>query len=329
MLDLEACTLDECDTIVYQARHLLDANIATSLCVGEKTTGYRRTGRRALIVGVANKVERPSDIPPQKLVPPRLNVCFRGSWADVETDVVSMGVPTLAAFRGQQRPATVGFEVAALGGKAGTMGPILRDQLGALHLLSNAHVFTDFMRQSTIGTPIVQPGSTSRQDAVAVLERFTPLRAGEYLACDAAIAAISDMSKLSGRLADGTAILGIEPRRLDEREFVRLIGSTSGSSWGQVRDVGVDQKVLVRPDSTATYTMTGQIRTTAGMGRGGDSGGAVVDTDGYLVGLFVADHWSGDLVTPISTVLETLGNPTLCETAPNDTLQLSFDVMAA
>lgn len=328
MLDLARCSVKTRDSVVEQARWLMADPAVVSLGIGEKRRLRRGTDRLALIVGVLEKQRDARRIPPGYRVPTRIAVRIDGREREVETDVVTMRRPRLSRYQGYVRPAFVGYDVAAPGGTRGTLGPLLRDQSGVEYLLSNAHVLTDLMRHVTFGGPILQPSqSDASGHIVGKLARYTRLRWFGDNPCDAALATLVDGQALSAKLADGSVIAGIDYGVPEVGDPVRIVGSTSGASSANVRETNVTRQVLADPRGTRKLLLTQQID--AGqLGANGDSGACVLDRDGYLIGLFVADGMTGDLFIPIERVLSTLADPARCEAAAQDRKVLSFTVLA-
>jgi len=269
--------------------------------IGEKITAGGRTGVLCVKVLVARKfpkgrIDRSDRIP--------------ASVDGIPTDVEAVGYPRRFAIDNQlrQRPVLGGVSgspsLKAAGYRfAGTLGVVLVGQ--ASYILSNNHVLADENRLA-VGATIVQPATLdggTAADRVARLADFVPLKFGNARNWMDAAAARFDTG-----VSVNPTILGIGPLTgagdPSLNLLVRKAGRTTGLTEGIVRvvrfdvfDVQYDQG-MVRVDDVMV------IENTAGpFSRPGDSGSAIVDTQGRVIGLLFA---GSDLVTfaiPIRRIL--------------------------
>lgn len=283
--------------------------------IGEKVTSGARTGLLCVKVLVARKYPK-GQIRPGDRIPASVD--------GIPTDIEAVGYPRKFAIanRRRQRPVPGGVSgspsLDAAGYRfAGTLGVMLggrphpeprgrtsRDS-GPLYVLSNNHVLADENR-ITIDAPVVQPATLDGgrdRDRVARLTDFVPLKFGNKRNwMDAAIATFD------GGVGVSRTILGIGPLTGSGSPslnlLVRKAGRTTGMTEGIVRiirfdvfDVQYDQG-MVRVDDVMVIE-----NTDGPFSRPGDSGSAIVDTQGHVIGLLFA---GSDVVTfaiPIRRIL--------------------------
>lgn len=272
--------------------------------IGEKVAAGRRTGDLCVRVLVARKYPR-GRIAPDDRIP--------ASIEGIPTDVVAVGYPRKFVLpnRMRRRPLPGGVSAGpapdAAGRRyAGTLGVVVAGRRGrARFALSNNHVFADENRLAP-GAAIVQPaaldGGTER-DRAGALAAYEPLRFDNQRNwMDAAVAALDAGAPVSPE------ILGIGPLRGAAAPslnlLVRKAGRTTGLTEGIVRDLRLDvfnisyDQGLVRMDDVMGIEAVGGM-----FSRPGDSGSAIVDAQGRVVGLLFA---GSDVVTfaiPIRRVL--------------------------
>lgn len=299
--------------------------------IGYKVSDGARTGELAIVCSVAEKVPR-SALSARDLVPPEL-----GGFA---TDVVETGeIRALRAPTERWRPAPGGISVGHARITAGTLGCVVHRN-GELLLLSNNHVFAD-SNAGVPGDPILQPGpidgGTEAGDIIATLDRFEPiLMAGEESSCALArgvASALNVLARLAGSgarlqaVSQGTSvnlvdaatarptspelvsseILGIgtitghSSAELGMR--VRKSGRTTGLTIGEIEQVDVTVDVRYGPDQVARFT--DQVMAGA-MSQGGDSGSAVVDLEGNIIGLLFAGSERTTIMNRIEHIFSAL-----------------------
>ena len=310
---------------------LLDKRNVVGVGLGHRISRGVETGELSLIVSVTHKVD-PSALAAEDLVPRALD--------GIRTDVVETGV--LRAFgsgpRDRWRPVVPpGVSLGHYHITAGTFGCLVR-RGGEVFILSNNHVLAD-TDQGRQGDPILQPGPSdggTADDRIATLADAVPLDFGtaspdcpvadwsarllNYVAgalgsrhqlqavkqtagvnqVDAALArplapdlVKSEILHIGAPTGVGAADLGME---------VQKTGRTTGHTRGTITQI--DATLRIDYDGRPAL-FTGQV--VAGpMSQPGDSGSAVLDMDGRVVGLLFAGSDAATVINPIDDVLSAL-----------------------
>lgn len=272
--------------------------------IGEKVTSGERTGELCIKVLVAKKYPN-GRIRPGNRIP--------GSIDGIATDIEAVGYPRkfMIENRERHRPVPGGVSgspslQAAGYSFAGTLGAVVesRTRPQKLYALSNNHVLADENRVA-IASSIVQPATLDggrNKDQVAELSSYVPLKFDNRRNwMDAAIA------KFDGGSVS-KSILGIGPLTgaggPSLNLLVRKSGRTTGLTEGVVRivrfdvfDVEYDQGMVRIDDVMVVENVAGPFS------KPGDSGSAIVDTQGRLIGLLFG---GSDVVTfaiPIRRIL--------------------------
>ncbi len=155
----------------YQEALLRKSNVV-GLGIGEKKVEGNPTGRLALVIFVEKKV-------PMAVLSTtdQVEKFIEG----VETDVVEIGRPELAANTTRLRPAIGGISTGHVNlGGSGTFGCLLRSETdGQLYILSCNHVFSPIPNMGRFGDAILQPGpgdgGVNPADRIATLFRYPPV----------------------------------------------------------------------------------------------------------------------------------------------------------
>jgi len=244
------------------------------------------------------------DVPEEERIPAEVS--------GVRTDVIEgtlelhQGLPDKTRY-----PATLGgisIEAVAnpVAAGGGTLGVHAKDNVsGGLRALSNSHVLQEL--GATVGMPVVQPArpnGSAPADQIGVVEKIPPPqtwvsgpRAGWVDCGTATLSVRSAKSEIVGigpvlgtRLVDQLPPFG-------QKLNVRKRGAVTGLTHGFVR--AVNGSFLLDPDDPNSPLVTGDItiefdRNHAGneaprFSAKGDSGSAVVDDDGKVIGLL----WGG------------------------------------
>jgi hypothetical protein len=273
--------------------------------IGEKNTGESLTGELCVKVFVAKKFPR-SRVSRSDLIPKSLD--------SVPTDVEEIGYPKrfAPANRERHRPVLGGVSI-GLGREAvsfdfaGTFGLVVRDRENAAkrYALSNNHVLADENRVS-VGAKVLQPGTLDggrASDGVGGLSAFIPLKFDNRRNySDAAIAALNGSVTLS-ILGIGTPAGAARPLL---NMLVRKSGRTTGVTEGIIRAVNSDifdieyEQGPVRVDDC--LVIRASVASTS-FSKPGDSGSAIVNAQGKVVGLLFAGSDVVTFATPISRVL--------------------------
>lgn len=276
--------------------------------IGEKIVGDRPTSELCVKVLVARKYPR-GRISRSDRIP--------ASIGGVPIDIEGVGYAKKFQLPNQQRhrpvPGGVSSSLAfeAVGFRyAGTLGVnvVDRHHRDVVYTLSNNHVLANENR-AAIGAGTVQPATLDggrAADRVAVLDSFVPLRFNnEPNRMDAAIARFEAVGDAARVILDIGAPTGSGDPALNL--LVRKSGRTTGVTEGIIRAVQFDVFNVVYEQGTVRMDDVMVIEGVKGsFSRPGDSGSAIVDAQGRVVGLLFA---GSDLVTfaiPIRRVLQRL-----------------------
>jgi hypothetical protein len=312
------------------AQSLLQRKNVVACGVGFKESEGEVSGEPCVIVSVTRKLPV-AQLAPEDLVPRVLG--------SVKTDVQEMGV-----FRAWQpkptdraRPAVPGLSIGHIDVTAGTFGCLVR-RGAELLILSNNHVLAN-VNKGVRGDPIIQPGrydGGTLADKIATLEDWVPLQmsaqesdcslaksaAWVLNAAARAVGSNSRLTAMSEQAAENkvdcalarpisfdlvqSSILNIgTPKGVRVATLgmqVQKTGRTTGYTTGQITQVDV----TVQVDYQGTdVTFVDQVMAT-GMSSGGDSGSAILDMNGNVVGLLFAGSDVATLINPIQSVLSAL-----------------------
>lgn len=316
--------------------HLLKRKNVVGVGIGYKETGGTVTDRLAVVINVAQKVPK-AQLAESDKVPPDLD--------GVETDVVETGrflageaVAQAQSTKDRWRPTMPpGVSIGHLEVTAGTLGCLVR-RGSEIFILSNNHVLAN-VNNGQPGDPIIQPGrydGGSLADKVATLAEYIALDfGGESADCTVATGverALNLAAQILGskhrmityRTSPGENLVDAAlARPLNPDQFIPdilKIGRPKG-----IREAPLDTSVqktgrttdhtqgrIVQIDVTTSVDYNGRMATFThqlmanGMSAGGDSGSAVLDAEGYLVGLLFAGSSNSTLINPIATVLKML-----------------------
>ena len=309
---------------------LLGKSNVVACGVGHKEVGGVRTDELCVIASVVAKVPR-AQLAPDDLIPHTLE--------GIRTDVQETGLlRALQDHTGRWRPAPGGVSIGHFGITAGTLGCLV-SKGGQIYILSNNHVLAN-SNDAQPGDAILQPGphdGGTAEDQIGTLEEFVPINFGTASAtCPTATglaAVLNWMARLVGSLhrlqafqEDPTVnlvdaaiarpisvdlvekrILEIgEPQGVGEGTLglaIHKSGRTTGLSSGEITQVDVTSQISYGTGKTATFT--DQLMAGA-MSAGGDSGSAVLDGSGRVVGLLFAGSESTTIINRIQNVMEAL-----------------------
>lgn len=299
--------------------------------IGYKVRGGVRTGELSIVCSVTEKVPA-TQLAPRDLVPASVD--------GVPTDVVATG-PIRALFVPTERvrPAVGGVSIGHVGITAGTFGCLVKRGADVL-ILSNNHVLAN-SNDAQVGDPILQPGpidgGTDPADRIAVLDRFVPVVLSEQPSTCALARAVASVTNAVARLLGSSARL----RAVSERAATNLVdaatarpldpgwvsdeiaglgavrgqaraelgmriaksGRTTGLTTGTIDQVDVTVDVQYGAGRVARFT--DQVMAGA-MSQGGDSGSAVLDTEGNVVGLLFAGSDKTTVINRIEHVFAAL-----------------------
>ena len=309
---------------------LLSKRNAIACGVGYKEVGGVRTDELCVVVSVVKKMPE-EELAPGDLVPQALE--------GVRTDVQETGViRALQDHTSKWRPAPGGVSCGHIDITAGTLGCLV-SRGGQIYILSNNHVLAN-SNQGQPGDPILQPapydGGTI-EDQIATLQEFVPINFGTGIpTCPTAIGTASVLNwvarllgsrhrleafqetpgpnlvdaaiarPLSADLVEKRILEIGEPHGVGEGTLglkIRKSGRTTGLTSGEITQVDVTAQVSYGLLKTATFT--DQLMAGA-MSGGGDSGSAVLDEGGRVVGLLFAGSDSTTMINRIQNVVQAL-----------------------
>ena len=271
--------------------------------VGEKVTDGHRTSLLSIKVLVAKKYPK-GEVSRDQLVPATIN--------GVPTDVEAVGYPRKLATVNQvkQRPLQAGVSISPT--RTFTSPNVLAGTLGLfahagqkLYLISNNHVIA-FENMVPIGEQVLQPGSLDgggTSDAVGKVTHIVPLKFNSGRNWMDAAAAGVDVT------ADGDrSILGIgKPAgtaRVKLNSLVRKSGRTTGLTEGIVRVLNLELLHIEYDHGMVRMAGVFAVEGINGWFSGaGDSGSAVVDGTGRVVGLLFAGSDAQSFVIPVQRIL--------------------------
>lgn len=283
------------------------------LGIARRVTAGKASKELALKVYVEKK------LPKAKCKNPVPRTCRIGAIAGaIPTDIEAIGRVRLESNTSKVRPAIPGFSVFNVKGapkNAGTFGCLVRrkNNTAGLYLLSNSHVLAR-SGLGSVGDGISQPGTrdggTNPKDVIAKLSDWIPFQftaATSPNLVDAAIAKVKSKKLVTSAIR----LIGIpkgvgKALRIGMR--VQKTGRTTDYTQGLIQDVNY-RMALRYPKAGGGRGRVGFkdlvlcTRYTAG----GDSGSAVLNMQGRVVGLHFAGSPSTSIFNKIAHVLELLG----------------------
>lgn len=277
--------------------------------IGEKVVANKRTGELCVKVLVARKYPK-GKIARAERIPSLVG--------GIPTDIEGVGYAKKFQIPNQRRQRPVpGGASGSLGPEAvqtryaGTLGVVVAGQAApqTLYVVSNNHVLADENR-ATPGAAVVQPATLDGGDSgdrVAALTRFVALQFNNASnLMDAAIAQFDAATRATPEILGLGAPTGATDPALNQ--LVRKSGRTTGLTEGVVRTLHFDafniqyEQGFVRMDDVMV------IEGVAGaFSRPGDSGSAIVDAQGRVVGLLFAGSDTVTFAIPAPRILREFG----------------------
>jgi hypothetical protein len=280
------------------------------LGIAERITDGRKLDELALKVYVDRKLPKAKVT---NLVPKKLDL--PGMEMQVETDVEEIGKVVLEMHTGRFRPAMPGSGLGHLQVTVGTFGCLVRKKgtQSPLYILSNSHVLAN-QGVAAAKDPVVQAGVTDGgampDDHLCELAEWVPFQftADDYPnTVDAAIAKVlrkKDVTSAVRLIGVPKGVSTVVRRGMQ----VRKSGRTTDLTIGEIKDV--DYRLALnykKPGGgTGRVGLTDQVLCTR-YTDGGDSGSAVFNNDGKIVGLHFAGSTSSSIFNRIGNVLDALG----------------------
>lgn len=278
------------------------------LGIGERIAGGELEDQLVLRVYVKEK-RRKDQL--RNVVPCTIDVPEAGV---VETDVVEIGRVASTSFRGRVRPAVPGSGIAHFAATdVGTFGCLVRRRGRSTqnYLLSNSHVIAQAglaTRRDQVIQPGFPDGGAAPHDVIGRLATWKPFSfdRGYPNQVDAAIAKVAPT-----RARAEIRLLGAAPSAtssvLRRGMSVHKVGRSTDLTTGEVLDV--DFRLRLRfPKPGGGSGLAGfrdQVLCTR-LGDKGDSGAAVLNAGGKLVGLYFADSASASIFNRIEHVFREL-----------------------
>jgi hypothetical protein len=276
--------------------------------IGEKITDGEQLDEVVLKVYVDQK--RPKS---QLDNPVPAKVRMPGLDEEVRTDVEEIGRMEKEPNTARMRPAIPGFGLGHVKISVGTFGCLVRKKgQRALYILSNSHVLAD-EGVAKIGDAIIQPGDydggKSPGDAIAELADWVPFQftsTGYPNFVDAAIAKV----KKAADVTSAVRLIGV-PKGVSK--FVRRgmqvqkTGRTTDYTIGVIKDINYRLALKYKKPGggSGRVGLADQVLCTR-YTAGGDSGSAVFNMSGKVVGLHFAGSPSTSVFNRIEHVLTLL-----------------------
>lgn len=295
----------EAATLQKAARPWTEGKGIQGVGIGEKITDGEQLQEVVLKVYVEQK------LPKSKLdnpVPPKVRM--PGLDEEVETDVEEIGRMAKEPNTARVRPAVPGFGLGHVKITVGTFGCLVRKKgQKALYILSNSHVLAD-EGTGQIGDAIIQPGDhdggKASADVVAELAAWVPFQfttTGYPNFVDAAIAKV----KKAADVTSAVRLIGV-PKGTSNvvRRGMRVqkTGRTTDYTTGVIKDINYRLALRYRKPGggTGRVGLAEQVLCTR-YTAGGDSGSAVFNMSGKVVGLHFAGSPSTSVFNRIEHVL--------------------------
>lgn len=308
---------------------LLTRRHVVGVGIGYKVKGGQTLDILSVVVSVERKLPA-AQLAPSDLIPPALD--------GIPTDVIETG--RFRAFQDptrRYRPASPGVSIGHPLVTAGTFGCVVR-RGNELFILSNNHVLAATNRGRP-GDRIRQPGPVDGgtvADEIAELVEFIPIRFGDEPAtcpwAELFTRWLNELLRLIGsshrlqairRLTALNEVDAAIARPLHPSDITPAIlqigipkGVTTPTLGMEVQKFGRTTQYtrgrIIQVDVTANVDYDGRVATFQGqvmagaMSAPGDSGSAILDLNGRLVGLLFAGSETTTLIHPIERVLQAL-----------------------
>lgn len=286
-----------------------DENIQ-GLGIAKRITKGQRLDELALKVYVERKLPK-SQV--ENLVPSR--VALPGIDRSVETDVEEIGKVEMEVNTARLRPAMPGCGLGHFDVTVGTFGCLVRkrNDPDTLYVLSNSHVLAN-QGVGQSGDVVLQAGKTDGgaqpDDVLCELAEWIPFQfadEGFPNLVDAAIAKVRDSAEISSAVS----MIGV-PQGVSTAVrigmMVKKCGRTTDLTFGEIKDVDYRLQLNYKKPGggTGRVGLRDQVLCTR-YTSGGDSGSAVFNMDGKVVGLHFAGSTSSSIFNKIGNVLDMLG----------------------
>jgi hypothetical protein len=277
--------------------------------IGEKITDGEELSEVVIKVYVDRKVPKSQLDNP---VPPKLRI--PGQDEEVRTDVEEIGRVATEPNTERVRPAIPGFGLGHVKISVGTFGCLVRKKGNrqALYILSNSHVLAD-EGVAQIGDKIIQPGDedggANPSDVLAELAEWVPFQfttTGHPNLVDAAIAKV----RRARDVTSAVRLIGVPKgfsKTVRRGMRVQKTGRTTDYTVGIIKDVNYRLALTYKKPGggSGRVGLAEQVLCTR-YTAGGDSGSAVFNMTGKVVGLHFAGSPSSSIFNRIENVLSAL-----------------------
>ncbi|KEI01228.1 hypothetical protein [Clostridium botulinum] len=302
------CNLDQ--QILYIARcqykFFLSKPNVVGVGLGIKLKNGIDTGQNCIKVFVTRKLPQ-NNLCKNALVP----TLYQGIITDVEeiqnnnlyypkNNFSSMNNP----FTKRVRPTPGGYAIGPASNVLfGSLGCIVKDDMGKHYLFSSAHVLTaDYT--VPLGTEIIQPSypfhGHAPNDTIGTLYKYIPLNFTGANFADAGIALVSDLSKVSNKVALIGDIKGVSLPVL--RLSVKKTGYKTGLTKGTIKSIGVTRLYSYEHGAVLFKNLI----LTSNMSNPGDSGSILFDNSNKAIGILFGGDAQNSIFNPISIALDLL-----------------------
>lgn len=295
-----------------QARPWTQSESIQGLGIAERITEGKKLSDLALKVYVDRKLPKAKAQQAGNLVPKELDL--PGMEMKVDTDVEEIGKVELEMVTGRFRPAMPGSGLGHLQVTVGTFGCLVRKKgtQEPLYVLSNSHVLAN-QGVAQAKDPIIQAGVTDGgampDDLLCELAEWVPFQftADDYPnKVDAAIARVLK----KGEVTSSVRLIGV-PKGVStvvrRGMQVRKSGRTTDMTIGEIKDVDYRLQLFYKKPGggSGRVGLSDQVLCTR-YTEGGDSGSAVFNNDGKIIGLHFAGSTSSSIFNRIGNVLDAL-----------------------
>jgi len=207
--------------------------------------------------------------------------------------------------RQRMRPAKGGVSIGHYRINAGTLGCLVCDKRGDIHILSNNHVLAN-SNNAHLLDPVYQPGPLdggTSYDEIAKVSHWVPLNPNAVNYVDASLARPNNPQEVDPTILDIGRIRGQTTPTLGLA--VKKSGRTTGSTRGSITILRA--YVQVNYGTLGVLTFDDQIVIQPGeFSKGGDSGSIILDEANRAVGLLFAGSEVFTLANPIYRVIQAL-----------------------
>jgi hypothetical protein len=281
--------------------------------IGRRIRGGRLLPEQVVRVYVDRKVPY-EEMDSEHRIPRSIKV--PGIRQPVPIDVFTVGQLELESGD-RIRPIASGCGIGGGGEVEGTLGLFVRrrdDTDGALHFLSNAHVVAQngfgTVDQDEVLQPCARSGGRSPDDLIGILNEFAPLRFSDRGFPNFVDAAIARVTPTDREISRFIPLLG-EPRgtsnQIRERMTIRKFGARTGFTTGTVIDPDAEVAFgYAHRDGGVRRAGFRNVVLCTNYSLGGDSGAAILNEAGEVVGLHIGGSDRGSVFCRIRHVFSLL-----------------------